>query len=81
MVFMFRKKRGAKLFPHINGLNVKVKTLERKQLSEEGWGELPNHQGADEGVGQAPTPLHPQAREQELEACSTYTTRGVRLTY
>ena len=33
MVFMCRKKRGAKLFPQINGLKVMVKTLERKQFS------------------------------------------------
>ena len=33
MVFMFRKKRGVKLFQQINGLKVIVKTSERKQFS------------------------------------------------
>ena len=33
MVIMWRRKRGLKLFPQMNGFKVMVKTSERKQFS------------------------------------------------
>ena len=54
------------------GAGMENKKKRRKKLKHEligeGWGELPKYQGAEEGREQAPTPLHPQTREQELEA-------------